>query len=190
MPPPPVRSVSGTDVLRSDHRQIRRLDRVILRCCACLEGGRDVPLSDLDRIALVISEFLDSVHYAREEDSYFACVASYGGLNEEIRRFMIEHEFGRRVARNISRHLREWRSGKDSREPVARFMRTYHVYLEDHLAKEDAFFDEAERNVLAPEEEAEMHEQFRSAMAGAMTAEEMVREIEFLEGRPWCAGRL
>lgn len=183
--------MSGTGVLREDHRQIRRLDRVILRCYTCLDEGRDIPLSDMERITLVISEFLDAIHYEREENSYFACVAGYGGgLNEEIRRFMIEHEFGRRVARKISKHLREWRSGRDSREPVARYMRTYHVYLTDHLAKEDAFFDEAEKNVLAPEEEAELHEQFRSVMTEARTVGEMVREIEFLEGRPWYRGRL
>ena len=182
--------MSGTESLRNDHRQIRRLGEVILRCYTCLEEGRDVPLPDMKRITLVISEFLDSVHYGREENSYFACVAAYGGLNEEIRRFMIEHEFGRRVARNIAKHLREWESGRDSREPVARFLRTYHVYLSDHLAKEDAFFDEAQRNVLAPEEDAEMYEQFRSAMTQAKTAAEMIREIEYLEGRPWYRGRL
>lgn len=182
--------MSGTQVLRDDHRQVRRLGEVILRCYTCLEEGRDVPLSDMDKITLIISEFLDSIHYEREENSYFACVASYGGLNEEIRRFMIEHEFGRRVARNISKHLRAWKSGTDSREPVARFMRTYHVYLTDHLAKEDAFFDEAEKNVLSPEEEAELHGQFRSVMTEIRSVEEMIKEIGFLESRPWYRGRL
>ncbi len=182
--------MSGTETLRNDHRQVRRLGRIVLRCYTCLEEGRDIPFSDMDKITLVISEFLDSIHYEREENSYFACVAGYGGLNEEIRRFLIEHEFGRRVARNISRHLQEWKSGRDSREPVSRFMRTYHVYLTDHLAKEDAFFDEAEKNVLSPEEEAQMYEQFRSVMTETKTVAEMIKEIEFLESRPWYRGRL
>jgi len=181
--------VSGTETLRNDHRQVRRLEKIVLRCHTSLEEGRDVPFSDMDRITLIISEFLDAIHYGREENSYFACVAAYGGLNEEIRRFMIEHEFGRRVARNISKHLQEWKSGRDSREPVSRFLRTYRVYLADHLAKEDAFFDEAE-NVLSPEEEAEMHEQFRSVMTETKTMGEMVKEMEFLESRPWYRGRL
>ncbi len=182
--------MSGTEVLRDDHRQIRRLGEVILRCYTRLEGGHDIPLSDMRRITLIISEFLDSIHYEREENSYFACVAGYGGLNDEIRRFMIEHEFGRRVARKISKHLREWESGLDSREPVARYLKTYHVYLTDHLAKEDAFFDEVQQNVLAPEEEAHLHEQFRSVMTEASTVGEMIQEIEYLENRPWYRGRL
>ena len=183
--------MSGTETLRDDHRHIRRLGEVILRCYTLLERGRDVPLSDMEKITVIMSEFLDSIHYEREENSYFACVASYGGLNEEIRRFMIEHEFGRRVARKISAYLREWRSGTgDSpREPVARFMKTYYVYLTDHLSKEDTFFDEAQ-NVLSPEEDAEMHEQFRSVLSETRTVKEMIRDIEYLESRPWYTGRL
>ena len=36
-----------------------------------------IPFPDLEKITLIISEFLDSIHYSREEDSYFPCVASY-----------------------------------------------------------------------------------------------------------------
>ena len=183
--------MSGTETLRDDHRQIRRLEKVILRCYTCLYEGQTIPFSDMDKITLIISEFLDAIHYEREENSYFACVASYGGLNEEIRRFMIEHEFGRRVASKIAKHLNEWKSGKqDGREPVARFMKTYHVYLMDHLAKEDKFFDEAEKNVLSAQEEDELHEQFRSVMTETVTINEMIKEIEFLENQPWYKGKL
>lgn len=144
----------------------------------------------MDKITLIISEFLDSIHYSREEDSYFACVASYGSLNEEIRKFMIEHEFGRRVAAKIAKHLREWKSGTDSREPVARFMKAYHVYLTDHLEKEDQFFDEVEKTILSPQEETELQEQFRSVMTVTRTIDEMIKEIEYLEERPWYKDRL
>ena len=182
--------MSGTETLRNDHRQIRRLQKVIFRCYTCLHGGRNIPFSDMDKITLIISEFLDSIHYEREENSYFACVAGYDSLNEEIRRFMIEHEFGRRVASKIAKHLQEWKSGKDAREPVARFMKTYHVYLEDHLGKEDKFFDEAQNNVLSSEEETELYQQFRSVMTETRTIQQMIQEIEFLEDQPWYKDKL
>ena len=182
--------MSGTETLRNDHKQVRRLDKVVLRCYTCLNEGQTIPFSDMDKITLIISEFLDSIHYEREENSYFACVASYGGLNEEIRRFMIEHEFGRRVASKIAKHLNAWKSGKDAREPVARYLKTYHIYLVDHLAKEDKFFDEVEKNILSPEEETELHEQFRSIITETKTIENMIKEIEFLENRPWYKGKL
>lgn len=177
--------MGGTEVLREDHRQIRRLDSVIVKCCLALESGRPVPLGDLRRVAWIISEFIDAVHYSREEDSHFACVSAYGSLDEQVRKLLIEHEFGRRIASRLSAHLREWGSGRGPLEPVVRYLKTYHVYLEDHLGKEDEFFDEAEP-VISAEEDAEMRRQFLSVAASARTVAEMVRELEYLEGRPWC----
>lgn len=177
--------MGATDTLREDHRQIRRLQAVISRCHAALYAGRDIPLDDMDRIPRIMGGFVDSVHYSREEDSYFPCVAGYGGLNEDIRRLLIEHEFSRRIAANIERHLAAWRAGRDSREPVARYMRTYCIYLEDHMGKEERFFDRAEAESLSPEEERQMYEQFRTSVADSRM-DEMVRELEYLEGREWC----
>ena len=180
--------MSATESLREDHKQIRRLDRVIVKCYRDLHAGRPVPLEDIGRITGIIEEFLDSIHYSREEDSYFPCVASYGHLRAEIKNLMIEHEFSRRIARQISRHLASWRQGMDAREPVARFLRTYSIYLADHMRKEEDFFDRAEAEVLSREEEQEMYEQFRSVMATTKRMEGMVREIEYLEGRDWFRG--
>lgn len=175
--------MGATDALREDHRQIRRLERIIGACHERLSAGRDIPLEDIERITGIIDGFLDSVHYSREEDAYFPCVASYGHLNEDIRRLLIEHEFSRRISANISKHLAAWKSGRDSREPVARYLRTYRIYLEDHMRKEEAFFDRAEAEALSPEEEREMYEQFRSAPAASLEA--LAREISYLEEREW-----
>ena len=98
---------------------------------------------------------------------------------------MIEHEFGRRIASSIAKHLTRWKNGENAREPVARFLRTYAIYLNDHLAKEDKFFDEASSNVLSPEEEQEMFEQFRSVMAISKKIDDMIKEIDYLESTPW-----
>ena len=177
--------VGGTEVLREDHRHVRRLDSVIVKCCSALESGGGVTLEDMRRITWVISEFIDAVHYSREEDSHFACVSAYGSLNEQVRKLLIEHEFGRRIASRLSGYVREWGSGRGPLEPVIRYLRTYHIYLEDHLSKEDRFFDEAE-GILSAEEDAELRRQFLSVAASARTVSEMVAELEYLEGRPWC----
>lgn len=179
--------MGGTEVLREDHRRIRRLDSVIVRCYSALESGTRVPLEDLRRMTWVMSEFIDAVHYSREEGSHFACVSGYGSLDGQIRKFLIEHEFGRRIASKLRGHVREWGSGRGPLEPVVRYLRTYHIYLEDHLSKEDAFFDEAE-SVLSAEEDAEMRRQFLSVAASARTVSEMERELERLEQAPWCRG--
>ena len=177
--------MSATETLRNDHNQIKRLEKVISKCYQALYDGRDVPFSDIEKITIIISEFLDSIHYSREENSYFPCVASYDSLKKEIRTFLIEHEFGRRVARQISKHLQRWKNGEDAREPVARFLRTYSIYLIDHLSKENNFFDQAEQTVLSKEEEQEMYEQFKSVMSITKKIDEMIKEIDSLEQQQW-----
>ena len=82
-------------------------------------------------------------------------------------------------------HLNRWKGGEDSREPVARFLRTYSIYLLDHMSKEEEFFDKAESIVLSKEEEQEMYEQFRSVMAITKKIDEMIKEIDNLERQPW-----
>lgn len=177
--------MSATDLLRKDHQQIKRLEKIVYKCYHDLYAGKNIPFSDIELITLIISEFLDSIHYSREENSYFPCVASYETLKKEIRTFLIEHEFGRRIASNIAKHLQRWKKGEDAREPVARFLRTYSIYLQDHMAKENEFFDKAQETVLSKEEEQEMFEQFQSVMVITKKIEEMIKQIDFLENQFW-----
>jgi len=177
--------LSGTETLREDHKQIRRLEKVIIKCYTELYAGKNIPFSDIDKITLIIEEFLDSIHYSREEDSYFPCVATYDHLKQEIRGLLIEHEFSRRIALQIKKHLKRWKEGEDAREPVARYLKTYSVYLMDHMNKEEDFFDKAEAEVLSREEENDMYEQFRSVMTISKKMEDMIKEIEYLENQSW-----
>ncbi len=177
--------MNATESLREDHKQIRRLDKVIIKCYTELYAGKNIPLSDIDKITLIIEEFLDSIHYSKEEDSYFPCVASYDHLKKEIKGLLIEHEFSRRIALQIKKHLKRWKDGEDAREPVARFLKTYSIYLMDHMTKEEKFFDEAESDVLSKEEEFEMFEQFTSSMVTSKKIEDLIKEIEYLENQSW-----
>lgn len=177
--------MSATDLLRQDHLKIKRLEKIIAKCYEQLYSGKDIPLSDIEKINFVIAEFLDSVHYSREEDSYFACVASYDSLKDEIRKFMIEHEFSRRIAKNINKFLQQWKEGVDSREPVARYLKTYSIYLIDHVKNEEEFFTKAEAEILSKEEEQAMYEQFQSVMAVSTKMQTILDQIEYLEKQDW-----
>ena len=177
--------MNATESLREDHKQIRRLDKVIIKCYTELYAGKNIPLSDINKITIIIEEFLDSIHYSKEEDSYFPCVASYDHLKKEIRGLLIEHEFSRRIALQIKKHLKRWKEGEDAREPVARFLKTYSIYLMDHMTKEEKFLDEAESEILSKEEEFEMYEQFSSSMITSKKMEDLIQEIQYLENQQW-----
>ena len=177
--------MSATDTLRDDHKQIKRLDKIISKCYSDLNARKTIPFPDLEKITLIISEFLDSIHYSREEDSYFPCVASYDHLKKEIRALLIEHEFSRNIAFKITHHLKRWKNGEDSSEPVTRFLRTYSIYLNDHISKEEDFFERAEKEVLSKEEEKDMFEDFQSAMAITKKMESILKDLDYLENQEW-----
>ena len=177
--------MSATNQLRADHEQVRRLEKIVLKCADELYKGTKIPFSDLRKITIVISEFIDTIHHSREEDSYFPCVASYDTLKDQIRKFLIEHEFGRNIARQISHHLKRWENGEDAQEPVSRYLRTYGIFLFDHLNKENKFFDDVEDDILSKEEEVEMYEQYKSVFAIVKKIEDMIKDIDYLENQPW-----
>jgi hemerythrin-like domain-containing protein len=177
--------MSATNQLRADHDQVRRLEKIVLKCADELYKGTKIPFSDLRKITIVISEFIDTIHHSREEDSYFPCVASYDTLKDQIRKFLIEHEFGRNIARQISHHLKRWENGEDAQEPVSRYLRTYGIFLFDHLNKENKFFDDVEDEILSKEEEIEMYEQYKSVFAIVKKVEDMIKDIDYLENQPW-----
>ena len=137
--------MSASEFLRNEHQDILRLEKVITKCYKALYNGKNIPFSDIDKINFLIAEFLDSIHFTREEGSYFPCVAAYDHLNKEIRELLIEHEFSRNIAKQISKNLKVWSEGHDRREPVARFLRTYSIFLIDHMEKEEKFFEKAEK---------------------------------------------
>ncbi len=98
---------------------------------------------------------------------------------------MIEHEFARRIAYIVNTHLQSWKKGNNEREPVSRFLKTYAVYLDDHITKEENFFDKAQREILSKEEEQLMYEEFRAVTAITTKLDEMIQLISSLEKRDW-----
>ena len=162
-----------------------KLERVISSCYQNLYDGHHIPFTDIERITFLISEFLDSIHFTREEGSYFPCVASYDTLRKEISALLIEHEFSRNIAKKLSEYLTKWKNGEDMREPVARYLRTYSIFLIDHMSKEEDFFEKAENTVLSKEEEREMYEQFTSISTISTKLSELLNEIKQLQEKAW-----
>ncbi len=177
--------MSASEFLRNEHQDIMRLEKLVTKCSKSLYDGTDIPFSHIDKINFLIAEFLDSIHFTREEGSYFPCVATYDHLNKEIRELLIEHEFSRNVAKQISENLKQWKQGLDKREPVARFLRTYSIFLIEHMKREEAFFEKAEQEILSKEEEQEMFEQFQSISAIAEKVTSLLEDIDYLEEQDW-----
>jgi hemerythrin-like domain-containing protein len=153
--------MSATEDLLQDHIFIRRLQVIIEKCYTQLHEGKEIPIGDLVKIADIMEQFVDQFHHGKEENSYFPKTESRGSYSEEIRKFVVEHEFGRRIARRVRIHLEEFLQGQDTREPLARYLKTYSIFILDHTSKEDSFFMRLkEMQSLSQEEERTLKEQF------------------------------
>jgi hemerythrin-like domain-containing protein len=184
--------MSATEDLLLDHIFIRRLQVVIEKCYTRLHEGKKIPIGDLVKIADIIEQFVDQFHHGKEENSYFPKTESKGPYSEEIRKFVIEHEFGRRIARRVRIYLEEFLQGKDTREPLARYLKTYSVFILDHTSKEDSFFMRVkEEQSLSEEEERMLKEQFNcmkvecSRKGSSSSSSNLVQILRQLESADW-----
>lgn len=156
-----------------------------------------MPIEDIQIISVVIEEFVDAFHHGKEEKAYFPATKYKDGFSEDIRKFLIEHELGRRIAGMLRRELDAltdhdaegltW-NGKN-KEPVARFLKSYAVFISDHTGKEDTFFRNiVNKRSLSQEEEEHLtrhYEICKNEAGGQARIDEMIRLIGYLETRDW-----
>jgi hemerythrin-like domain-containing protein len=197
-------SPSSTDNLMQEHLIVRRIGNIAQRCSDRLYANEDISIEDIQIISVVTEEFIDAFHHGKEEKAYFPVTRSKNGFSEDIRKFLIEHEFGRRIANMLRRELNALTERDDSaskgagvglkwnnrnKEPVARFLKSYAIFVSDHTSKEDIFFKSIqEKNSISEEEDRDLlrhYEACRGQMGGQARIEEMVRLIEYLESREW-----
>jgi hemerythrin-like domain-containing protein len=168
---------------------VRRLGTIVQKCSDKLYLNADIPIEDIELISIVMEEFVDRFHHGKEEQAYFPETKDKDSFDEDIRKFLIEHELGRRIARMLRGHLNSWKKGIDSREPVARFLKSYAVFIFDHTGKEDKFFDLVDDNKSLSEEEDLMlikhYETCRNQAGGKIRMEQMFKLIDLLETKDW-----
>ncbi len=204
-------SLATKDLLK-EHLIVRRIGSIARRCSEKLYANEEeIPVEDIQIISVVIEEFVDAFHHGKEEKAYFPQIKEKNGYSEDIRKFLIEHELGRRIAHMLRQELdaviskyddnenegakgngrksrMQWDKNK-SKEPVARFLKSYAVFVSDHTGKEDIFFKTVlEKHSLGETEDAQLLEHYeacRSDAGGQDRIEEMLRLVEYLESRGW-----
>lgn len=204
--------MNATQDLKHDHITVRRFRNIIERCSDKLYANKGIPLEDIEIISVVIEEFIDRFHHGKEEHAYFPETRDKNGFAEDIRKFLIEHEFGRRIAIMLRRELSVWKQNKHRKkvakeeaegveiielenedikikEPVARLLKTYAVFITDHTGKEDKFFDLIEEKDSISTKEDKMllqhYEVCKNQIGGKDRLEQMIRLVEYLEDRHW-----
>lgn len=96
---------SSTADLKHDHLTSKRVGAIAQRCSDKLYADDDIPIEDIEILSVVIEEFIDAFHHGKEEKAYFPVTKNKDGYSEDIRKFLIEHELGRRIANMLRREL-------------------------------------------------------------------------------------
>ena len=199
--------LNATQNLKNDHITIRRVKDIAQKCSRMLYSNKHIPIEDIEILSVIIEEFIDHFHHGKEEKAYFPETKEKDGFVEDIRKFLIEHELGRRIAIMLRRELMELRGkikeesdGKKDQdkkekentliyEPVARFLKAYAVFIDDHTGKEDKFFDLIDKNNTLSDKEDELllkhYELCKIQAGGEARMQQMIRLIEYLEEREW-----
>ena len=101
----------ATSDLRKDHLFVKRLGKVIQKCSDKIyaDEDSDILLEDLEIVSVVMEELIDAFHHGKEEKAYFPSTQNKNSFSEDIRKFLIEHELGRRIAGMFKRELLNWR---------------------------------------------------------------------------------
>ena len=193
----------STDNLLLEHLMIRKIGSIAEKCSDRLYTDQNIPIEDIQIISVIIEELVDAFHHAKEEKAYFPATISKDGFSEDIRKFLIEHELGRRIAKMLRRQLDDlidhdhgkidgsgglkWND--KNKEPVARFLKSYAVFVFDHTGKEDVFFENIQnKHSISKEEDMQLvthYELCKSQAGGAARIEELIRLVEYLENREW-----
>jgi len=195
--------LSSTKNLKNDHITIRRVRNIAQKCSDNLYSNKEVPLEHIEIISVIIEEFVDEFHHGKEEQAYFPKTKEKDDYAEDIRKFLIEHELGRRIANMLRREITMLKgySSKDEnkmllnnreinlKEPVARFLKSYAVFIDDHTGKEDKFFElvDSSKSLSLDEDKRllEHYEVCKNQVGGEARIQEMLKLIDYLEEQDW-----
>ena len=195
--------MSSTKNLKNDHITIRRVRNIAQKCSDNLYSNKEVPLEHIEIISVIIEEFVDDFHHGKEEKAYFPETKEKDEFGEDIRKFLIEHELGRRIANMLRREITVLKENysKDKtkmlldnhenklKEPVARFLKSYAVFIDDHTGKEDKFFDlvESSKSLSLDEDKRllEHYEVCKNQVGGETRIQQMLKLIDYLEEQDW-----
>jgi hemerythrin-like domain-containing protein len=180
----------ATNNLKEDHILIRRLRNVVKVCSEKLFANIEIPIEDIEIISVVMEEFVDRFHHGKEEKAYFPETQDKDGFSEDIRKFLIEHELGRRIAMMLRREINNWKNNEiKTIEPIARFLKSYSVFIDEHTMKEDSFFDMiTAKNSISEKEDEKLLKHYElcvNNVSGIERLKQAVKLIEFLENRTW-----
>lgn len=147
------------DVLREEHRTIKRVLRVLEQLVVKGESGASVDMQSLKGCVEFFRLFADACHHAKEEDLLFPVLESRGIPREggPIGVMLEEHRQARGHTRDMAAALVEIEGGDASgHERFRASARQYVTLLTNHIDKEDNVLFNMGDSVMTESDQTEL----------------------------------
>jgi hemerythrin-like domain-containing protein len=153
----------ATDVLKNEHRAIEQMLDVVEVAASRLEACQEVPPDIFSQAADFFRNFADACHHAKEEDLLFPLLETRGLKREggPIGVMLSEHEQGRAYVGAIAQAVERYADGDTSAaQTLVENSRGYVGLLRQHILKEDTVLFNMADNLLSPDDQSYLVEQF------------------------------
>ncbi len=146
---------TATENLENDHVYILQLTGIMEK----ITGTENPDISHIEKIILLIRNFADGIHHAKEENLLFKKLEEKGMSPHmgPVAVMLHEHTEGRNFVRGIEENLNLYKKGeRDALKGIYRNMLGYASLLENHISKENNILFRMADNVLSPAEQEEL----------------------------------
>jgi len=152
-----------TEELKTEHKAIKRMLRILQGVCARLESGEPVDTGHLEQIVEFIQVFADRCHHGKEEDLLFVAMEQAGIPRQggPIGVMLAEHTTGRGYVKGMGEAIAAYKAGDGSAaSTIAENARGYITLLTQHIDKEDNILYPMADRALTETTQQELSEAF------------------------------
>jgi hemerythrin-like domain-containing protein len=152
-----------TEILKEEHKEIRRMLKILGSACEKLKKGEEVERDVFEKIIEFIKVFADQCHHGKEEDLLFPAMEIAGIPKESgpIGVMLFEHNVGREAVRGMKEGIEEFFNGNErARKKIIDNAEKYIELLDSHIFKEDNILYPMADMHLSEEQQKELLEKF------------------------------
>lgn len=176
-----------TEILKEEHKEIRRMLKILGKMSEKLRSGEKIERNVLEKILEFIKIFADKCHHGKEEDLLFPAMEEAGIPREggPIGVMLYEHNVGRNAVKGMTEGIEEFYQGNENaRKKITENAEIYIELLDSHIYKEDNILYPMADMHLSEEQQKELLEKFEEVeknIVGEGKHHEFLELLENLE---------
>jgi len=173
--------MDAIDLMVSEHKNIKRMLKVIRSMCIKVLNNDEIDYQDFDKVIDFVRNYADKHHHAKEENILFKKMQQE--LDESIAKgpvaaMFAEHDQGRFFISNLENALEKYKAGDiDSKVDIIANSICYTDLLNRHIDKEDTAIYSFAKRALSKEALEEVEQKCNEVES---TAEEKKKQEKYI----------